>query len=211
MRAMGNVHRLILEDGIEKARQAAILGGNATERLCIEAAFQVMTAEDDRIGIAHAGFAMAALPHKKTTEAVWHREGGSVTLLVESGLDSSKRLVGIPYGSIARMILLYLQTQAVRTRSRDVELGASMNAWLGAMGITVGGKGEIHVPFRLAHCAGRSVSYWHCLDLFGQAFSRSICGRTCCPTFDWTASLLAIGWRNDGAGSDDPRQQGWHR
>jgi Plasmid encoded RepA protein len=140
MRAMGNVHRLILEDGIEKARQAAILGGNATERLCIEAAFQVMTAEDDRIGIAHAGFAMAALPHKKTTEAVWHREGGSVTLLVESGLDSSKRLVGIPYGSIARMILLYLQTQAVRTRSRDVELGASMNAWLGAMGITVGGK-----------------------------------------------------------------------
>ena len=38
------------------------------------------------------------------------------------------------------MILLYLQTQAVRTRTREVELGASMNAWLGAMGIKVGGK-----------------------------------------------------------------------
>jgi hypothetical protein len=38
------------------------------------------------------------------------------------------------------MILLYLQTQAVRTRSREVELGTSMNAWLTAMGIPVGGK-----------------------------------------------------------------------
>jgi hypothetical protein len=41
------------------------------------------------------------------------------------------------------MILLYLQTQAVRTRSREIELGASMNAWLTAMDIPVGGKTEV--------------------------------------------------------------------
>src|SRR5918998_1385081 len=50
------------------------------------------------------------------------------------------RPTGIPYGSIARMILLYLQTQAMRTRSREVVLGTSMNAWLTAMDIPVGGK-----------------------------------------------------------------------
>jgi TPP-dependent indolepyruvate ferredoxin oxidoreductase alpha subunit len=38
------------------------------------------------------------------------------------------------------MILLYLQTEAVRTRSREVELGRSMNQWLKSMGIEVGGK-----------------------------------------------------------------------
>ena len=86
MRAMGNVHHLILQKGIEEARQAAILGGDATDQLCVEAAFQVMSDEADRIGIAHAGFAMAALPHKKTADAVWHREGGSVTLLVSLAL-----------------------------------------------------------------------------------------------------------------------------
>ena len=59
---------------------------------------------------------------------------------MESGLDIRKQPIGVPYGSIARMILLYLQTQAVRTRSREVELGASMNAWLTAMGIPIGGK-----------------------------------------------------------------------
>jgi hypothetical protein len=135
---MGTVHQLILHHGVEEARKAAL--GDKNERLCVEAAYGVMSDEEGRIGIAHAGFAMTALPHKRTSDAVWERDGGQVKLLVESGLDSSKQQIGIPYGSIARMILLYLQTQAVRTQSREVELGTSMNAWLTAMGIPVGGK-----------------------------------------------------------------------
>src|SRR3712207_3503098 len=137
MAGMGQVHQLILAQGVEAARRAA---QDRTERLCVEAAFEVLADERGAIGVAHAGFAMAALPHKHTPEAVWERDGGSVRLLVESGLDAERRPIGVPYGSIARMILLYLQTQAVKTRSREVELGASMNAWLGAMGIPVGGK-----------------------------------------------------------------------
>jgi hypothetical protein len=135
---MGVVHQLILRQGVEEARRIASC--DKTERLCVEAAYEVMSDERGQIGVLHAGFAMAALPHKKTSETVWQREGGQITLLVESGLDSAKRPIGIPYGSIARMIVLYLQTQAVKTRSREVELGASMNAWLNTMGITVGGK-----------------------------------------------------------------------
>ncbi len=137
MRYMEQVHQLILAQGIETARKTA---QDRTERLCVEAAFEVMADERGSIGIAHAGFAMAALPHKSTSKAVWERDGGSVKLLVESGLEHDQRPIGIPYGSIARMILLYLQTQAVKTRCREVELGASMNAWLGAMDIPVGGK-----------------------------------------------------------------------
>lgn len=132
------VHQLLLKHGVEEARRIVV--GDKTDRLCLEAAYELMTDERARIGIAHAGFAMAALPHKRTTEAVWERDGGQVKLLVESGLDSRRQPVGIPYGSIARMILLYLQTQAVRTKSREIELGASMNAWLTAMGISSGGR-----------------------------------------------------------------------
>jgi hypothetical protein len=135
---MGSVHQLILQEGVEAARRVASFDKN--ERLCVEAAYEVMSDERAQIGIAHAGFAMASLPHKRINEAIWERDGGRIKLLVESGLDSSKQPVGIPYGSIARMILLYLQTQAVRTRCREVELGASMNAWLTAMDIPVGGK-----------------------------------------------------------------------
>lgn len=42
--------------------------------------------------------------------------------------------------SIARLILLYLQTEAVRTNDPEVELGRSMHAWLSRMGISAGGK-----------------------------------------------------------------------
>ena len=92
---MGAVHQLILKRGIEEARREAT-GGSSIERLCVEAAFEVMGDEEGRIDIAHAGFAMAALPHKRTAETVWQREGGSIKLLVESGLDSNKKPVGIP-------------------------------------------------------------------------------------------------------------------
>jgi hypothetical protein len=134
---MGQVHQLILTHGVEAARAQAL---DKAERQAVDAAYEVLSDEKGRIGVAHAGFAMAALPHKKTAEVIWEKDGGTVKLLVESGLDVDRNPVGIPYGSIARMILLYLQTQAVRTRSREVELGASMNAWLKAMDIPVGGK-----------------------------------------------------------------------
>src|SRR4051794_18821683 len=95
---MGTVHQLILHQGVEQARRSA--SGNKNERLCVDAAYEVMSDEKARIGIAHAGFAMAALPHKKTCEPVWERDGGQIKLLVGSGLDSSKHPIGIPYGSI---------------------------------------------------------------------------------------------------------------
>jgi hypothetical protein len=46
----------------------------------------------------------------------------------------------VPYGSIARLILLYLQTEAVRTNSPEVELGRSMKSWMARMSLTTGGK-----------------------------------------------------------------------
>jgi RNA-directed DNA polymerase len=41
---------------------------------------------------------------------------------------------------MARLILLYLQTEAVRSNNPEVELGRSMHAWLARMGIPAGGK-----------------------------------------------------------------------
>jgi hypothetical protein len=48
--------------------------------------------------------------------------------------------VGVPFGAIARLILIYLQSEALRTGSRDIALGGSLRAFLGRLGISVGGK-----------------------------------------------------------------------
>ena len=134
---MGDVHRLILRDGVEKTRLQA---ESKAQRLAIEAAAQILAEEESRLGITHAGFAMTSLPHKRVEDAFWRRQGNRTTLLVESGRHNDGALVGIPYGSIARLILLYLQTEAVRTGSPEVELGRSMKAWMTRMSLSAGGK-----------------------------------------------------------------------
>ncbi len=134
---MGAVHRLIHEHGVEGARALAT---TKSDRLAIEAAAAMLGEEENRLGITHAGFAMTSLPHKRIEETLWRREGHRTTLLVESGRDRRGNLVGVPYGSFARLILLYLQTEAVRTGSPEVELGRSMKGWMGRMSLTTGGR-----------------------------------------------------------------------
>ncbi len=132
------------------------------ERLAVEAAAGLLSDEDFGLGLCHAGFAMTSLPHRRIEETRWKRnggEGGSVSLLVESGStlddDGFERPVGIPYGSVARLILFYLQTQAIRTRSREIELGGSMHQWLGSMGMASGGENYRMVreqAWRISRC-----------------------------------------------------------
>lgn len=134
---MNEVHATVAKYGLQKARAMA---ESKLDRRLVEIAAEMLAEGAERIGISHAGFALTSLPHKETREPVWKREGHHITLLVESGRDRRASFVGIPFGSKARMILLYLQTQAIRTSSREVELGPSMRFWMNAMGIaTTGG------------------------------------------------------------------------
>ena len=70
------------------------------------------------------------------------RAGGS--LIVEPGSKpgpgETPVEVGVPYGSRARLILFYLQTEALRTGRREIELGRSLRVWLHPHGDPVGGK-----------------------------------------------------------------------
>lgn len=135
--AMGQVHQLILKNGVEEARAKA---QSKSHRLAIEAAALILAEEESRLGITHAGFAMTSLPHKRTDGAFWKRQGNRTTLLVESGRNRDGDLVGVPYGSIARLILLYLQTEAIKTGNPEVELGRSMKEWMTRMSLSSGGK-----------------------------------------------------------------------
>lgn len=135
--SMGDVHRLIVHHGLERAR---LMVETRADRQALEAAAAIMAEEASRIGVTHAGFAMTSLPHRRIENSVWRRRGHLTTLLVESGRDHHGDFVGVPFGSVARMILLYLQTEAIRTGSQEVDLGPSMYAWMGKLGVPTGGR-----------------------------------------------------------------------
>jgi len=147
---MANVHQLIIHHGVEEARRQAV---TKHERLLVEAAYQVLSEDAEKMGFTYSGFALTSLPHKPQNQLVWRREGHNLVLLLESGRDSRGVAVGIPYGSYARFILLFLQSEAVKTRSREIELGRSMRVWLGQMGLSIGGT-----TYRLVAEQARRIS-----------------------------------------------------
>ena len=133
--AAHGVHRHVMVHGHERAREMV----PAKQRQLVDIAAEVMADERQNIGISYTGFCLTSLPHKRLpdTEA-WQKHGHRVTLLVEPGrLQTAKgevKLYGVPYGARARMTLLYLQTQAVRSGSPEVALGGvcatGWNGWV---------------------------------------------------------------------------------
>jgi replication initiator protein len=149
---MAEIHQLIDQHGIDAVRKSA---ESRHKRAIIEAAYEVLSEDAERMGFTFSGFALTSLPHKLPTETVWRREGHQVTMLIESGRDREGRTVGLPYGSYARFILLFLQSEAVRSRNREIELGRSMHSWLRSMGLSAGGKNYKLVSEqsrRISHC-----------------------------------------------------------
>lgn len=137
--AMGTVHQLLEVHGKQQTMLMRL------DRAEVEAAAAYLTDEKIGIGFLYSGWCQAALPHKRLADdAGWQITGEQVTLVVEPGMrptaSGKPEPVGVPYGSRARLIMLYLQSEAIRTQSRDVELGRSLRNWLTRMGIPLGGK-----------------------------------------------------------------------
>ena len=70
------------------------------------------------------------------------RRNGAYQLVIRPGilpLRDRVLQVGVPYGTKARLIMIYFQTEAVRTRSQVVDLGPTMASWLRKMGLSTSG------------------------------------------------------------------------
>lgn len=138
--AMGTIHSLIEERG-----KAGAIVDDIAPRSVIEAAAAYMGEEDNALSCAFSGWAQCALPHRRQpADKAWMVSSERMQLVVEPGRrpvsDTETEFVGVPFGAYARLILLYLQTQALRTNSREVELGRSWRAWMGRIGVPWGGS-----------------------------------------------------------------------
>ena len=155
---MAEVHQLIIQHGIEEARRQAV---TKHERMVIEAAYQVLSDDAERMGFTYSGFPLTSLPHKPQQGTTWRREGHNLTLVLQAGVDRNEKNLGLPYGSYARFILLFLQSEAIRTQSREVELGRSMRVWLGSkMGLSIGGMTYKNVSEQAKRISGCSLTFF---------------------------------------------------
>ena len=94
--------------------------------------------------LTHGFFAramvLASLPHSKPNDTVFERQNGSYSLTM-----TGNRKYGLPYGSIPRLVLAWLTTEAVRTKKREIVLGKSLAEFMRQIDLepTGGRKGTI--------------------------------------------------------------------
>lgn len=77
------------------------------------------------------------LPHTNPGNIpLWRRKNGNLTLAIQQGYDlKTGEPVGYPYGSLPRLLLFWMTTEAVRTKSRRLELGNSLSAFMRELGL----------------------------------------------------------------------------
>ena len=120
---------------------------------------ELPTGED--LSFLHSGLCQTCLPHSKPAEnhTIWQRKSGRFSLTVQPGTfddGGGSRYVGVPYGPKARLILIHLQTEGMK--SRTVNLGGSFSAFMRSLGlaITGGKRGTIGAvreqSLRIAQC-----------------------------------------------------------
>lgn len=86
----------------------------------------------------------ATLPHSNPKSDVWKRTNGNLTLGIQAGYDMEReKSYGLPYGTIPRLLLFWMTTEAVKTKTPRLELGKNLADFMREVGLnpnTGGGK-----------------------------------------------------------------------
>jgi Plasmid encoded RepA protein len=128
---------------------------SVAERLYEEA--QLIEQEDairaGKAGFLGRGLVQATLPYKEPDPDLpaWFRVAGDTTLIIKPGYYLDKeagalKSIGYPYGSMPRLLLAWIGTEAVRTKSRELVLGTHLNDFMKQLGLksqSGGKKGSI--------------------------------------------------------------------
>ena len=114
-------------------RRAETLEKLITDALAIEAQ---SAQEAGALGFMARAMVQATLPHRKIAGNEFERRNGTFTLSL-----MAPSAIGLPYGTVPRLLLAWMTTEAVRTRNRELELGDTLSAFMRELGLVpTGGR-----------------------------------------------------------------------
>ncbi|MEM7205844.1 MAG: replication protein RepA [Planctomycetota bacterium] len=103
---------------------------------------EIATGRPDRADFLHTVMCQVGLPRRRTEARTFERQSGHVSILLEAGkLYDGKDWVEhpLPYGATPRLVLVHVSSEAIRTRSRSIEIGDSMREFLHQLGMPTSG------------------------------------------------------------------------
>lgn len=92
--------------------------------------------EAGSLGFMARAMVQATLPHRKVEGSYFERKNGAYTLTLLAPPNP-----GLPYGTLPRLLLAWLTTEAVKTQQRDLALGDSLSGFMRELDIVpTGGR-----------------------------------------------------------------------
>lgn len=93
-----------------------------------------------KVGYMARSLVQATLPHKATPGSEFIRRNGFFTLII-----LTPSTIGLPYGSIPRLLLSWITTEAFFTKSPVLQLGTTLSSFMNEIGLlrTGGVRGDI--------------------------------------------------------------------
>lgn len=112
-------------------------------RRILDAADQMRqeSAQDaDAIAFMARAMVLCTLPHRDPGDVpAWGRRNGHYSLTIQPGFyiddDNKPASWGLPYGSVPRLLMFWVTTEAVRTKSPRLELGSSLAGFMRELGL----------------------------------------------------------------------------
>lgn len=146
-----------LEECLRRAdAESATRAERLQARRRIEVAHQILTSlpSSDELAFLHAGMCQMHLPRMRpaSNRSPWIKTSGRMRLVIQPGLivpdygddvpateclDDESLYCGVPYGSRARLLLIWLQSEGVK--GREIRMDSSLSAWIRSLGLTVTG------------------------------------------------------------------------
>ncbi len=111
--------------------------------------------EAGTLGYMGRALVQATMPHKRTPGNEFIRKNGTFTLVMLSPSH-----IGLPYGSIPRLLTAWITTEAVRTKQRKLALGRSLCSFMSKL--------------ELVPTGGRWGTITHLREQMTRLFSSSI-------------------------------------
>ena len=106
-------------------------------------AAEIADAPPERPDYLHSVLCQVGLPRRQTKSLTFERTNGNASLLIEAGKlwnGSAWASQPLPYGTRPRLALVYVSSEAVRSRSPIVEIGSSVREFLIRLGVDTCGR-----------------------------------------------------------------------
>jgi hypothetical protein len=152
---------------VKKKKEIIPYNGNGTEAKLIDAAIDMRLngADITNAMFQHSVLCQAFLPYQNLGDEVtlWERTQGNASLYIQCLKKKHPETnefitLGIPYGTRARLILAYINSQAVITQNPKVDVGDTMTAFIHKIGIESTGRNIADVKNQLARIAASVLS-----------------------------------------------------